>query len=250
MIRNITFAAPATITKDAPIEDTTLRIRSVTVSPIEEYQLREGNVRPISNELAAAILSFKGRAIVGNKGVVVDRKDIGGRFVYFHENSITINDFSSRERKLFYVINRMAPEILHLLDETGGYIESLPLRERPAVLDNAAQAEQIRQNKTVINRAANRLQELHAPATREILENLKENAAIMSHVVMTLPAEGSSDTEAQQETHRSTHGEAVAAAINDIKRGTYERNTNAHADRAETTRDVLDRRSKPTECPF
>lgn len=249
MIHNITFAAGATMSEDAPVENTTLRTRSITVSPTEEYQLRPGNVRPISNELAAAILSFKGRAIVGNKGVVVDRKDIGGRYVYFHEDSIIINDFSSREKKLFYVINRLTPEVLHLLDETGAYIESLPLRERPAVLDNTAQAEQIRQNKAVINRASERLQVLHAPDTKEILETLAANSSEMTRVVMTLPADGN-NTEAPQETHRSTHGESIAAAITDIQRGTYERNTKAHAERSESTRDVLDRRSKNKECPF
>ncbi len=228
MIRNITFdhqgsagvppASSSTPSSTDPVE-TILRTRAVTVSPAEEYQLRPGEVRPISDELAAAILSFKGRAKVGNKGVVVDRVDIGGRYVYFHEDSIAINDFSAREKKLYYVINRLVPEVLHLLDETGAYIESLPLRERPAVLDTEAQAGQLRQNKTIANRAAKRLQKLQAPVTREALEDLAANSREMRRVVQTLPAP-CSDPATRMPPHRSTHGEAAAAGarrINDMR---------------------------------
>lgn len=218
MIRNITFMEPegdATPAAQAP-EEVILRTRSVTVSPSEEYQLRAGDVRPISNELAAAILSFKGRAQIANKGVIVDRKDIGGRYVYFHEDSIVINDFASREKKLFYVINRITPDILHLLDETGAYIESLPLRERPAVLDNEAQAREVSRNKTVISRAATRLQQLHADTTRERIEEMQENSREMQRVVQVLPAPAAEPVQPA----RSTHGEAAAAGarrINDMR---------------------------------
>lgn len=209
MIRNITFMEAEGV--DSPDQETPeeviLRTRKVTVSPQEEYQLRAGEVRPISNELAAAILSFKGRAQIGNKGVLVDRKDIGGRFVYFHEDSIIINDFSCRERKFFYVINRVSPDILHLLDDTGVYVESLPLRERPAVLDNDAQAREISRHKTVISRAASRLQNLHADDTRDALETLAANSCEMQRVVQTLPAPAAQPVQPA----RSIQGEAAAA---------------------------------------
>ncbi len=81
-IRNITFLkqAPAGLVKETekPAAEVRLKLRSVMVSPHEEYQLREGDVRPISNELHAAILSRKGRAEITPKGIVVDRKDMGG----------------------------------------------------------------------------------------------------------------------------------------------------------------------------
>lgn len=222
MIRNITFdqgssdGQPASSTVD-PAEEVILRTRTVTVSPHEEFLLRDGDVRPISNELAAAILSFKGRAEVANKGVVVERKDLGGKFVYFHEDSITLNDFSSREKKLFYVINRQVPEVLHLLDETGAYIESLPLRERPAVLDNEAQAEQARQHKKVINRAASRLQELHAEDTREALENMAANSREMMRVVQTLPGPGTDDARPVQPHRATADGERIAEVTRTVK---------------------------------
>lgn len=246
MIRNITFldsvesTGTPEPTPEVSVAEVTLRTRTVTVSPQEEYQLRDGEVRPISNELAAAILSYKGRAIVGNKGVVVDRKDIGGKYVYFHEHSVTLNDFASRERKLYYVINRLTPEVLHLLDETGTYIESLPLRERPAVLDNEAQAEQLRQNKAIVNRAARRLQDLHQEDTREALDNLAANSAEMTRVVVTLPAPDA----APAAPMRSPQGEVIA----EVTRQTAVRISHERA--AGSPSDIVRRRARETKCPF
>jgi hypothetical protein len=252
MIRNITFAneqttgsaefIPQPASSPEP-ENLTLRLRPVTVSPSEEYQLRPGQVRPISNELAAAILSFKGRAEINNRGVVVDRKDLGGRFTYFHEHSVTLNDFATRERRLYYVINRQVPEVLHLLDETGAYIESLPLRERPPVLDNDAQAEQLRQHKSVASRAATRLQQLHAEDTREAIETIAANSREMQRVVMTLPAPCTAPAESLQ-PHRSPQGEVIA----EVTRHTAERVVRAKA--AGSTTDIVTRRSRAATCPF
>mgnify|MGYP007055105061 CR=1 FL=1 len=245
MIRNITFMEPdsgAQSAVEAP-ENVTLRLRHVTVSPAEEYQMRSGEVRPISNELASAILSFKGRAKVENKGVVVERKDIGGKFTYFHEDSIVINDFSIREKKLFYVNNRMVPDVLHLLDETGAYIESLPLRDRPAVLDVEAQAEQLRQNKTIINRAAKRLQDLHAEDTREALEDLAANSKEMQRVVQVLPA-ACSDPANPAQPSRNVMAEQVA----EVTRQTSVRVSREKA--AGSPSDIVRRRTRTAECPF
>lgn len=246
MIRNITFSdcgAGVSPAADPPEAATTLRLRPVTVSPHEEYLLRSGEVHPISNELAAAILSMKGRAIIGNKGVVVDRKDIGGRYVYFHEHSVTLNDFASRERRLFYVINRQTPEVLHLLDETGCYIESLPLRDRPAVLDNEAQQEQLRQNKAIVNRAASRLQSLHAEDTREALDTLAANSREMQRVVQTLPAACSEPAPPVQPSRNGS-----AETIAEVTRETAARFTRQKA--AGTASDIVRRRTRDVECPF
>ena len=171
---------------------------------------------------------------------MVDRKDIGGRYTYFHEHSKILNDFSARERRLFYVINRLVPEVLHLLDEAGCYIESIPLRERPAVLDNEAQAKQLRENKAIVNRAATRLQNIHAEDTREALESLADNSREMMRVVMTLPAPGAPPAEPV----RSPQGEAVAA----VTRQTSVRVSHDRA--AGTASDIVRRRSKDAACPF
>lgn len=248
MIRNIHFAdpgEPAPTTNPLPVEreEVTLRLRKVTVSPQEEYQLRAGEVRPISYELAAAILSFKGRCEINNKGVVVDRKELGGRHVYFHEDSITLNDFSVREQRLFYVINRQASDVIHILDHAGCYIESLPLREKPAVLDNDAQRQQYRENKAIADRAAKRLQDLHAEDTRERLETLAHNSREMTRIVQTLPTPGSDHAQPLQ-AHRSESAEIVA----EVTRQTIARSSREKE--AGTAADIVSRRTRQVDCPL
>ena len=213
MIRNITFesveSAPA---PSAPEPDPTLRLRPVTVSPAEEYAMRPGAVRPISNELAAAILSRKGRAEVTLKGIVVDRTDMGGRNTYWHPDSILCNDLSARERKLFYVVNPHQRDIVHILDAAGCYLESLPIKERPEVLNTEQQAKAAADHKRQIGRAAAHLQQLHGEDTKERLADLAANSNEMQRFVRTMPAPAA----APAQPARSTPGEAMAAGTRRI----------------------------------
>ena len=173
----------------APAEDLRIRLRSVAVSPHEEYQLRPGQVRPISNDLAAAILSRKGRVEITLKGIVVDRVDMGGRNTFWHEDSILCNDLAAAKgRKIYYKVNPLQPDIVHLLEEGGSYIESLPLKFRPEVLNTEQQEAEVRKQNRQISRAAARLQKLHGETTRERLADLAANSREMQRVVQTMPA--------------------------------------------------------------
>lgn len=197
-IRNITFGEvnghQSLATGEEPSAAATpatperLRLRTVAVSPHEEYLLRAGDVRPISNELHAAILSKKGRVTITAKGVVVDREDMGGRNTYWHEDSILCNDLSARERKIFYVINPLQTDVVHLLSDNGTYLESLPVRFRPEVLNIEQQAAEMRKQQAFVSRAASRLQQLHGKETAERIAELQANSVEMQRVVQTLPA--------------------------------------------------------------
>jgi hypothetical protein len=174
--------------------------------------MRPGSVRPIANELAAAILSRKGRAEFTLKGIVIDRADMGGRNTYWHPDSILCNDLSTRERKLYYVVNPHQKDIAHILDDQGCYLETLPIKERPAVLDTEAQARAMADHRRQINRAAARLQQLHGDDTRERLADLAANSREMQRVVQTLPAPHAQPVQPA----RSTHGEAAAGGARRI----------------------------------
>ena len=176
-------------TPPAPADDLRIRLRSVAVSPHEEYKLRGGQVMPISNDLAASILSRKGRVKISLKGIVVERDDMGGRNTFWHEDSILCNDLAAaKDRKIFYKVNPLQPDIVHLLDEAGCYIESLPLRFRPEVLNTEQQADEVRKQNRQINRVTKRLQDLHGKETKERLDELQANSIEMQRVVQTLPA--------------------------------------------------------------
>ena len=221
-MRNITFTQqdPAVLPSESakPAAEVRLKLRQVSVSPHEEYQLREGEVRPISNELHAAILSRKGRAEITPKGIVVDRKDMGGKTVFWHEDSILCNDLAARERKIFYVVNPLQPDIVHLLSDKGAYIESLPAKFRPEVLNIAQQAAEAARQNVFISRAASRLQQLHGDATAEKIAALQANSVEMQRVVQTLPAPaGAPRHEAAPAAGAGRQSAMATRQINDIR---------------------------------
>jgi hypothetical protein len=194
-LRNIHFAPPTGAGEierqpraAKPAKEERLRLRHITLSPDAEYALRPGETRPIPNELIALILSRKGRADITAKGVVIDRPADIGKRVYYHPDSGVLNDMSFRTRKLFYVFNPQDPTLIHLLDETGTYIESLPEKATPGALDNAALQKEYAGTQRHIRRMADHLQRVHRPDSDAALEEAMRNSAAMLKVTQTLPA--------------------------------------------------------------
>lgn len=236
------FSPPAPTPAPAPEkpENVKLRLRKTKVSPHEEYALRPGQARPISDALASLICCRKGRAEIGPKGITVERKDIGGKRIYHHVDSILCNDLSQRERKIYYVLNSLKPDIIHLLDDTGRYIESLPEKFQPGVLNNEEQKREYDDQKRQLNRVARHLQELHGEDTKEAFAALAHNAETMKGIVQVL---GSGASPAQ-EPAPSPLGERIAEV---------ERDHSLRASRqkaAGTASDIVRRRTRDVECPF
>lgn len=238
---------PATPPATPPASGT-LKLRKIKVSPHEEYTLRTGDARPISDALASLICCRKGRAEIGPKGITVERKDIGGKRIYHHPDSRLCNDLSQRERKIFYVLNSLKPDIIHLLDDSGRYLESLPEKFQPGVLNTEEQKREYQDQKRQFSRVARHLQELHGEDTKQAIADLTHNASVAKGIVQVL---GNTAAAPVQEPAPSPLGERIAAAENAIHTSRYTYDRAPSTDRTSTTtRDVLTRRAKPTECPF
>lgn len=210
-------SSPSTLNSQPSTSSQKLRLRKVKVSPHQEYQLRPGEVAPISDSLAALICCRKGRAEIGPKGITVERKDIGGKRIYHHVDSRLCNDLSQRERKIFYVLNSLKPDVIHLLDDTGRYIESLPEKFQPGVLNNEEQAREYADQKRQQARVARHLQELHGEDTKEAFAALAHNATVMKGIVQVLGTDTPSPTNAPAP---STLGESIQRGerkINEVR---------------------------------
>ncbi len=167
------------------------KIRYVTASPVEEYQLRDGQVQPISNALASMILSKSGTATVTRKGLKIDKKELGGRRTFWHADSPICNQLTGEqsEYKVVYFFNPHNTDLVHLLDaKTGTYLESLPAKEQISPLDAEAAGKQIAKHNRQIGRAMSHLQNLQGDETRQVLEEASRNAELASKVISTLPA--------------------------------------------------------------
>lgn len=209
--------SPSAVAEAPPAFDTKLRLRKIKVSPHQEYALRLGEVAPISDSLAALICCRKGRAEIGPKGITVERKDIGGKRIYHHVDSRLCNDLSQRERKIYYVLNSLKPDIIHLLDDTGRYIESLPEKFQPGVLNNEEQKREYQDQQRQVSRVARHLQELHGDDTKEAIAALTHNATIMKGIVQVLGTDTPSPTNAPAPSGLGDQIQRGARKINDFR---------------------------------
>jgi hypothetical protein len=259
-LRNIHFAdfdsepapsapTPPDVTQPRPVE-TILKSRKVSVSPHEEYALRNGEARPISDSLAAIICSRKGRAKISLEGITVDRKDIGGKRLYHHPDSRLCNDQSSRERKIYYVLNSMKPEVIHLLTDQGVYIESLPEKFQPAVLNNEEQKKEYDDQRRQVARVARHLQELHRDDTKEAMAAIMSNNNEMRRIVNVLGTDTPSPSNAPAP---SELGDRILAGDRSIRENTvtFDRQTKLPNPTETTAASVLAKRAKiEIESPY
>lgn len=205
-MRNIHISAQKS-SQPAPAMDA-MRVRKVTVSPAREYLMREGETAPISDALAAMILSKTGKCACSLKGVTINRKEIGTR-TYWHPDSPLCNDLSRGPREYIYVVNPLAPEVLHLLDKSGAYVGSLPQQSKVEVFDSAAAADQLAGKKRQIARLGEHMARVHRPDTESALAAADRNVAEMSRIVQALPAK---ETVTGKARETAMPGQVFAAA--------------------------------------
>lgn len=181
---------PAPETEPAPAVDR-VRTRFVTLSPAEEYARRAGETEPIPDALAAMILSKKTRVQVTGKGVKITHKDWPRPTTrkFWHADSALCNDLAqATPRQVWAIWNPQDLSCIHLLDDAGRYLETLPAEELGDFMDaektNRLLADQRRQ----INRMTAHLEALHAPDIDAEIERTAHNHAEMLRAVTVQPA--------------------------------------------------------------
>lgn len=166
-----------------------LKLRKVAISPAREYAMRDGDVRPISNAMAAMILSRCGKVELTPKGITITRAELGGRRRYGHPDHPLCNDFATAEKRfVIYAINIHCPECVHILSLDGRYLGTLPEQGKVAVFDADATAQHIAGQKRQIDRLAKHMQRLHAPDSERAAAAAAHNVVEMGRIVQSLAA--------------------------------------------------------------
>jgi hypothetical protein len=166
------------------------RLRERTNDPLTEYAHRPGQVAPISDTLAACILSKKGYAIVERHQIKVQ---LDNETYYFTApDSITIATKNGTGERVAWYINRQKPDALHIFTDLGEYVETLPLKGEATWFSNDAESKRaIAAARSMQTRDMTRMQELHKPDTRKAVADATHNAAEIQRVVSTFPVAGS-----------------------------------------------------------
>lgn len=162
------------------------RLRTLTNDPAREYAQRPGEVQRLPDSIAAMILCKKGYSKVRRNGIVVDgvtRKPLR----FWSENSVTIETKAGTNEKVLWMLNRLQPDVIHIMTPDGKYVETIPLDEKPEWFDAAAMNKVLGAKRRSQNRIISRVQALHAPDTEAAVDAATANEAAMKSAVHTFP---------------------------------------------------------------
>jgi hypothetical protein len=163
------------------------RLRRVTNDPAREYAQRPGEVERLPDAIAALILCKKGFSKVGRNGIKVEGitpKPLN----FWHEDSVTIQEKAGTNEKVLWVLNRLNPDVIHILKPSGEYVESIPLEGKVPWFDEAATRKVLGAKRRSQNRTIERLRLLHAPESEAAAADAVANDTAMKSAVHTLPA--------------------------------------------------------------
>jgi len=163
------------------------RLRSLKNDPAREYAQRPGEVETLPDSVAALILCKSGFTKVERHQLKVTLD--GKEYFFASSNSITIATKNGTDEKVLWVINRHAPDVLHILGRDGEYIESIPRKGRADWFSaDEASREALAETKRMRGRDMARLNEIHAPDIEAALEREQHNAGEIKRLVNIFPA--------------------------------------------------------------
>lgn len=170
-----------------------IKVRHLTFSPREEFAARDGNTEKLDHEFIAMLCGgWHGIATCTLNGILLKTAELVGvanrlqGIRYWHPDSNLCNQLADGNKKVLYTYNPSRPEMIHLHTLDGRYLETLPQRNRPGIMDNTALAKDLADQNRQIQRAANRLQDLQQETTNEAICTATRNASEMDRVATTM----------------------------------------------------------------
>lgn len=170
------------------------RVRPVTRSPVQEFQARPGRVREIPVALKIALSGGRTKTVISRNGIsfVPQLLNAEGRvkkLTWWSASSPICQD-SNIGKTVTAVYDRMNCELIHLLDESGKYIGSLPLKDKTPWFDAEATQKAISETRRMAARVYDQLQDLHVDDSEAALDAAQRNKGRLENIVQTFPTQG------------------------------------------------------------
>ena len=151
----------------ASVTRPTIITRPRNTAPNEELQLRLTAVRPLlklADHEVAALLHETRLELVEDDGAI--RFEIAGRkHEFYAADSPTCQD--RRGQKVLVAFSRSFTDVIFVVQADRKYIDTIPLRGALKWFDYSALGVEIREQETVLKRAAKELEELHGGEIQE-----------------------------------------------------------------------------------
>ncbi len=184
------------------------RLRARTNDPAREYAARAGEVEALPDSVASLILCHKGWAKIERHEIAVTME--GEKLLFASRESVTIAQHNGTGRRVLWVLNRREPNVLHILTDTGGYVESIPRKGQAQWFSQDAASQAARSDaQSMLQRDMSRVRELHREDSASAAKDTEHNVAQTRRLVLSFPAATARET-APAEAPRA---DAIVAAM-------------------------------------
>jgi hypothetical protein len=183
-MRNIHFTPSV---DPEPVEAPCLpRLREKTNDPLTEYSQRPGQVERLPDSVAAIILCKSGASVVRRHEISVTLNKT--EYIFKSADSLVLRAKNGTEEKVVWLVNRMRPDVLHLLTNDGRYIESIPLKGEARWFSSDPESQRVLTDaKRSIGHDLAGMKELHGIDTAKAVEDARYNASQIHTLTRTFP---------------------------------------------------------------
>jgi hypothetical protein len=183
-MRNIHFQP---LVDPEPVEGSSLpRLREKTNDPLTEYGQRPGQVERLPDSVAAIILCKSGASVVRRHEISVTLNKT--EYIFKSADSLVLRAKNGTDEKVVWLVNRMRPDVLHLLTNDGRYIESVPLKGEAQWFSNDDESQRaLSDAKRSIGHDLADMKELHGIDTAKAVEDARYNAGSIHTLTRTFP---------------------------------------------------------------
>ena len=213
-------ASPASATDRSR---STRKVRAVGRSPVQEFDARAGRVREIPQALKIVLSGGRSKVTISRNGISFRPKPLNAEAPV---KSLTWWDADSAlcqpcnfGREVIVAYNRSDFSMIHVLDEKGQYLDTLPLKDKVKWFDREATEKGISDTRRIASRVNAQLQTLHV----EDSEAAEQRAAVNRHrletIVQTFPMRGE---KAPARSSESAAAVGMAQALMKRQRDEYE----------------------------
>ena len=171
------------------------RLREKTNDPLTEYGQRPGQVERLPDSVAAIILCKSGASVVRRHeiSVTLHKKE----YIFKSADSLVLRAKNGTDEKVVWLVNRMRPDVLHLLTNDGRYIESIPLKGEAQWFSNDDESQRaLTDAKRSIGHDLADMKELHGIDTAKAVEDARYNSAQIHTITRSFPTPDASNAKA------------------------------------------------------
>ncbi|MEM8550195.1 MAG: Mu transposase C-terminal domain-containing protein [Verrucomicrobiota bacterium] len=182
--------------KPEPQTDRPMRTKRINRCPAEELDYRcerDGAPEPIPVDLVALILAKTARIMVTRNGIKLEYHSV--KYQFWHPNAVTCQP-ANVGKKVSFTFDPDDMTQIHILDDKGRYVESIPQKSMPQFFSKEM-SEELKAHREYIDGVHEQVAKIHQEDTEEAIDRTRRNAEALQ-AVNTFPIERDGQASARE----------------------------------------------------